>query len=715
MAKRHGSTRRVAGAAHGGSGVTAVLQTSVNGNPVYQRAAAPLLLFVVGVLVYLPALKGGFIWDDNYMLWDNPLNYDAGGLRRIWFSFATPDYWPLTSTVFWFNWQWWGKSAFPYHLQTLLLHAGNGVLVWLLLRRLRIAGAWWAALIFAVHPINVPSVAWITELKNTLSTALALLAVLSFVRFSQEGAKDKQRARYYRLALLLFVGSGLAKSALVGLPFVLAGFLWWRDGRVTRAQWRALVPFLVVAIVMAATTMWFQNFNSARDNTALTLPANFGARVAGVGWATWFYVYKLLVPARLLMIYPYWRLTGRNVVEYLPLFALIACGAMFWRFRRTWGRHALLAGGAFMLLVGPTMGLVNMSYMMHSLVADHFLYLPMVPLTAAFVVVPAGLVGRLDARHRWLPVLAAVIVVTGLGGMTASRAWVMRAHEPLWQDTIRHNPDAWMAYYHLGTEVAVRGEALEKQGRAVDAKALYQESAGWFEKGAALQPKYADTLNNLGLVTARLGRVEEAISWYRKALVWKPDDLNTNFNLGLALRSRGENLEALQRFERAFVVSGHTQLKALQGMTEILLPLGRGKDALEWAARAVATNPNDPQALKVEADLMIQSQQWDAATERYLRLVDAMPTDAPVLVNLGYLLIQKRQFDKAITYLRRAVEIDPTSAGAHDNLGVAHENLGQWAEAVRHYQRLVQLKPEGVEGRNSLARAQDKLRTGAAR
>ncbi len=357
-------------------------------------------LMAAGLFVYWPSLTGGFIWDDEINLAGNELVKASDGLYRMWFTTEPFDYWPLTNTSYWVEWRLWGTNPLGYHVTNLLLHVGNALLAWAVLRRLNIAGAFLAALIFLVHPVNVESVAWITQRKNTLSMFLFLVSILLYLLASTESDPEEgqsprknpgnakpvterpspmNRGGWLILSVLAFALAMLSKGSVVVLPGILLLITWWRRDHITLADMGRVAPFFVVGVALTLVNIWFQTHGGEAIRHATPIE-----RVLGAAVVLWFYLYKALLPIDLSFIYPQWHIDAAAARWWLPLAsAVIVTGILIWRRRGWWARPLLFAWSFFVLALVPVMGFTDVYFMKFSLVADHYQYIALLGPCAA--------------------------------------------------------------------------------------------------------------------------------------------------------------------------------------------------------------------------------------------------------------------------------------------------------------------------------------------
>jgi tetratricopeptide (TPR) repeat protein len=490
------------------------------------------LLVLIVFVVYWPILRGGFAFDDLVLICGSNLIHASNGLSRIWFSGEAPDYWPVTYSAWWVQWRAFGGNAAGFHVVNVAMHAVDAVLVWIVLRRLNVPGAWAAALLFAVHPANVATVAWISEQKNTFSMFFYALSILFFLKFDERGGWH-----WYVLALLAFLLGLLSKTSVVMEPVVLLGCVWWRRGRIERRDvWRS-VPFFAVSLAAACVTIAQQQPGGMQREA----PAgNLLVQIAVACRALWFYLDKTLLPVNLIMIYPNWTVDATRWTTYVPVAGIVACLVVLWRYRDGWGRPVLFGLGYFAVTLFPVLGFFHQVYFMFSRVADQWLYEAMIGVLA---LVSAGAVivwRRLNLAGRCIEMGAAVAVFVLLGLSTWNRNPIFASQESLWRDTVARNPEAWMAYSNLGVAYAAEGKL---------------EDAVWdYRRALELKPDYVDAYDNLGNVLAAQGKSDEAIENYWDALRIMPENGDAHEHLGEVLWGQGKAEEAILHWEQALKI-----------------------------------------------------------------------------------------------------------------------------------------------------------------
>jgi tetratricopeptide (TPR) repeat protein len=473
------------------------------------------LLLVVGtVLAYLPVWHAGLIWDDRSFIMDNPLIRQADGLWRFWFSTKPVDYYPVTSTMWWIEWRLWGENPMGYHVVNVLLHALGAVLLWRLLARLKIPGSWLAAAIFAVHPVNVESVAWIAERKNVLAMVFYLASLSCFVRSDSctvvEGASKPSSGpspwRWYGLALTAFFLALLSKTVVAPMPFVLLGLVWWQQGRVKRTDVLRALPFFAMAAFIGSISFWFQAHRAIGADIVRT--DSFWARLAGAGWAIWFYAYKALLPFGLRAIYPRWQIDGGQWWAYLPSLPVAGAFVACWRHRRTWGKAPLLGFFYFVVMLSPVLGFLDIGFMKFSLVADHWQYFAIIGPIALFSAGMAKGYERLGPHPRYA--LAALVgaMLVGLAALTYRQSELYRDSGTFWRAVLAADPDSWGAHNNLGGFLVEQGQS--------------DEALAHFRRAVELQPGYAKAQYNLGAALREKGQVDEAIVHLPRAVDLEP-------------------------------------------------------------------------------------------------------------------------------------------------------------------------------------------------
>jgi protein O-mannosyl-transferase len=612
-----------------------------------------LALLLVGgtILAYLPVWHAGLIWDDRSLVIDNPLIHQADGLYKFWFSTQPVDYYPVTSTMLWLEWRLWGANPLGYHVVNVLVHAFNAVLLWRLLQGLKLPGAWLAAAIFAVHPVNVESVAWIAERKNALAMVFFLLSLLWYSR-SDPGPvvaapeEPQARRRWYGLSLAAFLLALLSKTVVAPMPLVLLGLAWWRRGHVQRRDLWRILPFLVAAIVVGLISHWFQSHRAIGNDIVRT--DSFWARLAGAGWAVWFYLYKAALPVGLCTIYPRWNIDGGQWWSYVPGFLLVVVLVTCWRYRRGWGNGPLLCLGYFVVMLLPVLGFLDIGFMAMSLVADHWQYFAIIgPISLA-----AATIAR---RQRGLPVAAmGGVLLLVLGVLTWRQSATYADPATFWRAAITANPRAWLAHNNLGS-------ALFEQGQV-------DEAIGHFRRALEIEPGFAKAHYNLAGILRDKGQVDEAAIHFQRALEIQPNYSTAHYNFGEILRQKGRLDEAIVHFRRA-----------------------------------VEIHPEYADAQNALGATLLRKGQVDEAVIPLQKALELRPDRAEDHNNLAGVLWQQGRVAEAITHYQMALALRPDYALAHHNLGKLLQQEGQVREAIAHYESALEIQPDFAAARGSLA------------
>jgi Tfp pilus assembly protein PilF len=591
-------------------------------------------LVLLTLVAYFPLIRAGFIWDDDYYVFKNVLLRSADGLWEIWahpFHPRTPQYYPLTFTTFWIEYHLWGVRPLGYHVVNVALHALNALVLWRLLRKLQVPGAYLAAAVFALHPINVESVAWVSERKNVFSGLLFLLALTAYLRWlglttisnSDTGEHLPHRASrwWYSLALALFVLSLLAKTVTSSLPAVILLILYWKRGRVAWRDVAPLSPFFAFGISLGALTSWLEQYVVGADGPDWQF--SLLQRFLIAGRAVWFYSQKLLWPDNLAFIYPRWNINPHNLSLYAYAAAAIALPVFLWLFRERLGRGPLVAVLFFGGCLFPALGFANLYPMRFSFVADHFQYLAGIGLIVLAVGSGAWLLRHFAPNQPRLGKIIGAGLLTMLLVTTFLRTGVFRSGKLLWTDTIAKNPQAWIAYNNLAIILMREGD-YDGARQALDSVVAIQPDYIYARLNRVVldllvnqNPAHAATQNtDQAIDEARraladvatdqtlLGRTERSTAWkllgtlqfnqgndpaaedaLRHLLALEPDDINARRDLARVLEHLQDRLGALAQW--AQIIGADSSNAQAHAHTALLLAqIGRTSDATKELAAA---------------------------------------------------------------------------------------------------------------------------------
>jgi protein O-mannosyl-transferase len=625
-------------------------------------------VFLAGIIfiVYSPSLTSGFILDDDKLVTDNSCVLAPDGLYRIWLTAEPLDYWPVTNSMFWIEWRLWGMHPLGYHLVNVMLHVAAALLVWAILRKLSIPGAFLAALLFAVHPVNVESVAWIAQRKDALAIVFFLLSILWYLKADVVGTlrvpsavagtlrvpsvrSGKQTADgtrsvpttrwgWYFLSLLAFLLAMLSKGSAAPLPALLLGITWWRR-KLTERDLLRIAPFFVMAAVLAYVNVWFQHHHAG----PVIRKAGELERVLGAGVVVWFYLSKAILPINLRFIYPL-REIPTTFVWWLPLIAavlvtVVLVGAAFRWSRSGWSRALLFAWGFFCVSLIPVMGFADVGFMEISLVADHYQHIAIIAVVTLAAAGWAALHARLrtvDAdsvrlaaagtaandpasprtvapQWQWLTYTLAMLVVGTLGVLSWRQNERFQDPIALYRDAVKHAPECWLIQNNLGNRLLAEANKLVMSGDPQGALKDRKEAIEHYNKALEFNRYYSQASNNLANTLVSIGSVKEAIPNYLKALERYRNELN----------NRPDEPEF-----RIYTAQVENNLG------NALARLGQLPEAIDHYQKAIVLMPDAAKIHKNLADAFAVTGDKEKAYNHYQKAVDSFQRDLELQPNL---------------------------------------------------------------------------------
>ncbi len=610
-----------------------------------------VLLCVFGV--YAPALSGGFLWDDDRYVSENPAVQRVDGLWKSWVPGETPQFYPLVFTSFWLEARVWGNWSTGFHLVNTFLHGLNALLLCRLLRRLRLRGAWAVGLLFALHPVQVESVAWISERKNVLSMALMLGSALCYLRFEASGSR-----REFAWSLLLFVGALLCKTVTCVLPAVLVLLTWWREGEVRRATWGRMVPFLAVGFPLGLITVWLEVYHVGASGERWDLSGM--QRVLLAGRAVCFYAGKVIWPAGLMFNYPRWTIDAADVRDYAYPAAVMVVVAASWWFRGRLGRGPLAGVLTYVVLLFPALGFFDVYPFYFSFVADHFQYHASAALLSLLIGGAWAISDRMGENGEGSRRIGAarnvgfVSLLLICAVLTFRQAGDYIDVETLWRRTVERNPKSWLAHYNLGVTHFLNGEI--------------DEAARRYGEAVRLNPGHVVALVNLGNIAAAQGRHDEALKRYQRSIEIDPDEPTAHYNLAKEWTRRNEVERAIESYRAC-----------------------------------IRVDPSLVSAYNNLGLLFMRQNRWDEAREQFAAGMRVDPNDASVVLNMGLTFEQEGDAGKALEFYVRALAMDDGFVEGWYRAGVCWRKKGGMDEARRAFERAIALASNHVPSLSALA------------
>ena len=652
-----------------------------------------VVLAAVTIFAYRPAWHGGFLWDDDAYIINNELLTAANGWQRIWFSLDSPSqYFPFTYSTFRLEHALWGLNTTGYHWVNLLLHVGNALLVWAVLARLKVPGSWLAAAIFALHPVQVESVAWITERKNVLMGFFFLLTLLAWIAFADE--RTRRRWIFYCLALICYVLALSAKATACTLPAALFLILWLQKRPITMGRLIQIVPFIVLGVGMGLLAVWWERYHQGTNRDVFTFLGPI-ERILVASRAVWFYLSKLFWPSNLTFIYPRWNISPAHVVDYIWLLAGVAAGVAIYFLRRYVGRSVEVAAAFFVAMLIPVLGFIMLFTFRYTFVADHYQYLACIgPIALA----SAGIVTLSDrfTHYRAVIVSAALLVVASFGTLTWRQAATYSDIETLWRTTLARNPECWMAHTNIGI-------VFLQQGKIDDAIAHYRLAL-------QMQPDSWDAEYNLGTALVAKGQVDDAIFHCERAVGMRPTDPDAQVSLGNALFAKGRIDEAIAHYQKA-ITAQPDHFLARYSLGHALLEKGELEGAIQVCRSALLLRPSDADCQTTLAIALEEKGNPTEAIQHYQKALELAPKSISTLTNLAWLLAtsQDASLRNGAKAIELATQADGLVGGTNTlvlrTLAAAYAENGEFTNAIGTARSAMQLAR--MHGEDSLTRDLD--------
>ena len=621
----------------------------------YSKFLQIFFIVVLCLTTYASSVRNDFIWDDDSYVYANPYIQKTEGLSAIWLTHRLPQYYPITFTTFWIEHQLWGDHPLGYHISNLIFHILNAILIFWVVEKLCATLAFPVALLFAVHPIQVETVAWVTERKNLLALFFFLLAMLSYFRFDAT-----RKTAYYFQTLGLFVCALLSKSIAVCFVFIPVLYGWWRNGKVTWREIRLSLPLVTIGALSAINTIYLELYRVGARGDAWDL--TLFERIVLAGRVLLFYLYKVCVPLTFSFFYSRWAIDASKWWQWLfPLVPIVILILLFY-FRHQIGRGPLALFLFYTISIFPALGFFNVYPMKYSFVADHFSYLStpvlilLICLCISFLLVKLklkfpSLTSKTAKIFMWLIFLGVITYMSGKS-MTLTRNY--KDVVTLWENLLSDNPKAWVAY------------------------------------------------TNLGYIYRSVGKIENAISLYRKAIEIIPDDPNAYYNLANTYYDIGETEQAIELYRKTIKIDSH-YVNAYNNLGLIYNNIGKTNEAIDLFRRAIQINPRQAKTyynLGLTYENIGNSEQ---AIELYRKAIEIDPHFSEAYYNLGNLYNKIAMPMEAVTLYKKAIELLPTDPHLYFNLGNTYNSIGELEDAVKFYKRTIALNPSYAEAYYNLA------------
>ena len=638
-----------------------------------------IFLFIfAGFIVYLPSLSCGFIWDDDLLLTNNPIIISNHTPFVFWFTTKARDFFPTTYTYLWILWKLFPHIPFVYHLSNVILFIISAVILWMLLETLKISGAKWCALIYLVHPVNVETVSWITQHKNTLSLLFYLISLNSF--FS-----SRDNRKLYWLSILFYFLSITSKTSVAGFPFVLALLIYWQKRLFTFKDFKTVLPFFFISVIVGTLELWFHNIH--KDQYLAIFPYGIGERIAVGGRVFFFYLYKAVMPLNLSFVYPRWDINLMNPGVYLPALAVMLMTVSIFCLKHRF--PSLFALFFFYLLnIFPVMGFIDIYYMRYSRVADHWQYLSLIAVVTGLVSTINNFISKSTQGIKRVCFLVFLIISCLLSFITLNQQQIYKDQKILWKETIKKTPTAWIAYNNLAIIYLKEGEL--------------EASQKYTKKSLELEPMNEMAVNNMGSILSRQNKPKLALDYFKEAIRIQPDFSLAHFNLGLGLMDLGEYRESYSEISESLRIYPLSHLTR-NARGNVLQRMNFIKESIPEYKEAIKLNPDFHLAYYNLANGLVSLKNYNEAIKNYEMALSISPDFYNAHFNLGMLFSVTGDKKKSIGHFLEVIRLNPGFYKTYYLIGNEYSAIGDFNNAIKSYTKALSYNSSWSEPRINLA------------
>ena len=616
-----------------------------------KRIILIFIILIIAFFAFLPSLKNGFVWDDVLFVTENKTiqSLSLQNIKNIFTSFHNGLYRPLVFLSFALEYNFFKDNPAAYHMTNLILHLANCLLAFLLIFLIsnNLTASFVAVILFAIHPLRVESVVWITERKDVLSTFFLLGTLVFFVLYNKSNLK-----KHYYLSLFSFILSLFTKLAGVTIPIVLLLFDYFTGKKLNRKVWVNKIPFFVIAAIITVVNVYSFSQSHGQETTPLAISSD-SFFIATHGLI--FYLKKIFQPIRLSCLYPYPEKTnGLLPLPFLlsPIILLSIIIVILLISKYT--RKIIFGSVFFLVTIFPILFLAPTAPGIAA--ADRYTYIPSIGIFYLMGEFFSWLYTK-KCKNLMLCKLVIMNMLVGIIGilsfLTYERTKLWKNDITLWSNVLKHYPYNDTAHLNIGAFYCAEGN--------------YTEALRHAQVALSLSPDAWDVYMLMGNIFYAKNELEEALDYYKKALILNPESYRAFYNTGLAY-------EAMGRYDKA---------------------LNNYKMALE-------INPSFWHALQKLSKLLIQKKSYNEALKVCEEVLKLYPSDVQALTKKGIVLAEKGNSKEAEAVFKEALRFDPYSIDALKNLAALHGNQGQIDKAILFFKKVLEINPDNEEVKKSL-------------